>query len=285
MTRRRTGRDDAGEELYLIGEVSRIGGVSQRSLRHYDELKIIEPDVIGDNGYRYYTRSTMLKIPVVNYLKNMGFTLEDISRIFNSDFGEIEQTFAERRDAWEREMQLIRERMRIIDDWVALIHEANYVLGARPTEVRTVFLPADTLLAMPYRFNGDFAEATINLEFSKFVADNDNPITGPVILRHESFDAWRQRCSQGEPCDAMVLQHAVRTVDPKARFVRPDGMYLATYHVGPFEELGEAYDRMATFADEHGYRLAGCSYERFVTDYWTTYDPDRFVAEVLAPIK
>ena len=45
-------RDDRCD-LYQIGEVSKMGGLSQRTLRHYDELGLMEPDVVGDNGYRY----------------------------------------------------------------------------------------------------------------------------------------------------------------------------------------------------------------------------------------
>lgn len=277
---------DPTRDLYLIGEVSRIGGVSQRSLRHYDELKIIEPDVIGENGYRYYSRKTMLKIPVVNYLKSMGFTLEDISRISqSSDFGEIERCFREQRAACEREARRIAERMRIIDDWSELINEATYVLSVRPTEVSVKYLHPDAYLAMPYRFGGDYAEATINLEFTRFVADSDNAITGPVILRHDSHSSWLDAMEGDMPCEATVLQHALREIDPERRFERPGGMYLSCYHVGPFEEMRSAYDRIFACAAEHGHRLQACSYERFVTDYWTTYDSDLFVAEVLVPLE
>ena len=47
--------------LYQIGEVSKIGGISQRTLRHYDKLGLMQPDLVGDNGYRYYSLQTMLK--------------------------------------------------------------------------------------------------------------------------------------------------------------------------------------------------------------------------------
>ena len=58
-------------------------------------------------------------------------------------------------------------------------------------------------------------------------------------------------------------------------------MYLSTYHVGAFEELGEAYSRLTEFANDNGYKVAGPAIERFVSDYWTTYNSDLFVAEVL----
>lgn len=62
-------------------------------------------------------------------------------------------------------------------------------------------------------------------------------------------------------------------------------MYLSTYHVGSAEDMGEAYDRILSSAEEQGLEPLGCSYERFVTDYWTTYDTDRHVTEILVPVR
>ena len=106
------------DDLYRIGEVSQIGGLSQRALRHYDDMKLIEPDVIGENGYRYYSRRTMLKIPVINYLKKMGLSLEEIADVFDcTDFSHIRRSFREQRAECARVVRELNERLEIIDDW------------------------------------------------------------------------------------------------------------------------------------------------------------------------
>ena len=47
------------KELYTIGEVGRICGISAKALRYYDKIGIISPDHISEeNGYRYYSRET-----------------------------------------------------------------------------------------------------------------------------------------------------------------------------------------------------------------------------------
>lgn len=277
------------DHLRRIGEVSRIGGITRRTLRHYDKLKIIEPDYVGENGYRYYSLRTMLKIPVANYLKGMGLSLEEVSEVIHSgDLGQIKNLFAEHRELCSVEARRLQERTEIIDDWNSLIDEANFVLNAHPETVGVKFMPEQDFLAMPYRFNGDYAEATINLEFTAFVEENDNVISGPVILRHSDYReglSGSAACGDGAGCDVMVLQKALRAVAPENRYHRDGGLYLSTYHTGSFEGMGAAYERIARFADEQGYRLRGWSYERFVTDYWTTYDSDLFVAEVLIPLE
>ena len=272
------------DDLNRIGEVSQIGGLSQRALRHYDDMKLIEPDVIGENNYRYYSRRTMLKIPAINYLKKMGLSLEEISGVFDcTDFSHIRRSFREQRDECARAVRELNERLEIIDDWNELVEEASFVLNSCPLAVNTKFLSCEELLRMPYRFTGDYAEATINLEFTAFVDKVENVISGPVIMRREFGDTEPE--SFTAPCDTAILQKALRPIDPKYSYVRPRGLYLSTYHSGAFENIDVAYRRLFAFARQNGHQVCGCSYERFVTDYWTTYDSDLFVTEILVPIK
>lgn len=278
------GSAEGHSDLYRIGEVSQIGGLSQRALRHYDEMKLIEPDVIGENNYRYYSRRTMLKIPVINYLKKMGLSLEEIVDVFDcTDFSHIRSSFREHREECARAARELNERLQIIDDWSELVEEASFVLNSCPLAVNTKFLSCEDLLRMPYHFTGDYAEATINLEFTAFVEQVDNVISGPVVMRRDfDGDGPADPCA---PCETAILQRALRPIDPKHLFTRPRGLYLSTYHSGAFEKIDVAYRRLQAYAQQNGLKTCGCSYERFVTDYWTTYDTDLFVTEVLMPIE
>lgn len=207
------------DDLYRIGEVSQIGGLSQRALRHYDDMKLIEPDVIGENSYRYYSRRTMLKIPVINYLKKMGLSLEEIADVFDcTDFSHIRRSFREQRAECARAVRELNERLEIIDDWNELVEEASFVLNSCPLAVNTKFLSCEEFLCMPYRFTGDYAEATINLEFTAFVDKVENVISGPVIMKREFGDAEPETFTA--PCDAAILQKALRPIDPKYAYVR-----------------------------------------------------------------
>ena len=274
------------EGLHLIGEVSRLGGISQRALRHYDELGLIEPDLVASSGYRYYSRDTMLKIPVINYLKKIGLSLEEIAQIIDSkDFLAIKQAFHKRIEELDAESAHILESRTFIDDWEGLIDESNFVLRTHPTEVSLKFLPSETYISMPYDFWGNYADATINLGFTQFVEEHDNAITGPVILYHDNAGDYQYDWSTEHPCKVQVLQRALRSIAPENRFERPSGLYLTTYHIGDFDNMGVAYERIYAFAEENGRELAGDSYERFVTDYWTTCIPSLFVAEVILPIR
>lgn len=268
--------------LYQIGEVSKIGGISQRTLRHYDELGLMQPDLVGDNGYRYYSLQTMLKIPVINYLKMMGLSLEEIASMMqHSSLGQARKFLSKHLAECDEQARLLAEKREAIVEWSELVEEANMVLRVRPKNVNVKYLPRQELLGLQTRFSGSFAESIVSLEFASYVQDIDNAIAGPVILRFPSVEDAVAAAADGSECDVWLLQKPIRPINPNDAFVCPEGMYLSTYHVGAFEELGEAYSRLTEFANDSGYKVAGPAIERFVSDYWTTYNSDLFVAEVL----
>ncbi len=47
---------------YTVKEVSRMSGVSVRTLHYYDEIGLLKPVFYGENGYRYYEQEQLLQL-------------------------------------------------------------------------------------------------------------------------------------------------------------------------------------------------------------------------------
>lgn len=277
---------DVATHKFLIGEVSRLTGVTEKTLRHYDKLGLVEPDEIGENGYRYYLRESLLKLPVIKYLKMMGFSLEEITEILTANsIATIRKKFFEREKIYHTEEIELAERMQVMHDWMELIDEANFVRSYPTGEVSLRYLPYQELLSMPYHFKGSYADAVINPEFTEFVAAHNNVISGPVIMRHDCITGCKVPNCLLVGCPVTIMQKALRPIDPEAQEHLPAGMYLSSYHVGDFKDMPYTFDKMMSYAKEHGYEHENCYYERFVVDHWTTFNKDSFVAEILIPIK
>lgn len=72
--------------MFLIGAFSRIARISTRQLRHYDELDLFKPAYTDpETGYRYYNASQLPQLNRILALKELGFTLEQIVQVVNSD--------------------------------------------------------------------------------------------------------------------------------------------------------------------------------------------------------
>jgi DNA-binding transcriptional MerR regulator len=271
--------------LYKIGDVSKISGISCRTLRLYDDLGLVEPDLVDDNKYRYYSLKTILTIPVINYFKMMGFSLDEISAMLKcADFRETKRHFTTHLELCDNEERRIAEQRQAIYEWEKLIDEASNVLSVDQAFVNVKFQPKIDLLCMPHHFMGEFAESIISPDFGTFVKRHNNTIMGPVILKFHAFkDALNAACD-GEECEIDLLQEAMRPIDDDCRISAGGRMFLSTYHCGKFEDMGKSFERMAAYSKDNKYKLSNEVYERFVTDYWTTYDPNLFVVEILIPI-
>jgi len=71
--------------MYRIGEFSKITGASIKTLRYYDEINLLNPSEVDPfTNYRIYTNKEIQIYERINYLKKIGFTLEEIKNNLNN---------------------------------------------------------------------------------------------------------------------------------------------------------------------------------------------------------
>ena len=99
-----------------IGEFSRLMQVTVKTLRHYEEIGILKPcEVDPWTSYRYYELGQMQKLEKIRHLKEVGFSLEEIREMLESnspvpDIGQLESKIR----ACEEELKILlgrRERL------------------------------------------------------------------------------------------------------------------------------------------------------------------------------
>lgn len=65
--------------MYKIGEFAKITDMSIRTLRYYDEINVLKPGYVDKfSGYRYYTDENLSDVELINFMKYVGFSLEEI---------------------------------------------------------------------------------------------------------------------------------------------------------------------------------------------------------------
>lgn len=68
--------------MYRIGMFSKINKVTVKTLRYYDEVGLLIPAYVDEeNGYRYYTSEQLPIIHKIKALRQMGFTIDEITLI------------------------------------------------------------------------------------------------------------------------------------------------------------------------------------------------------------
>lgn len=114
---------------YTVKEVSKLSGVSVRTLHYYDEIGLLQPAYYGENGYRFYEEEQLLRLQQILFFRELNFTLTEVKAVIDSDtFNQVEALCAHRKllqQRTERMQQLMQTIDRTIDHLKGEIHMAN----------------------------------------------------------------------------------------------------------------------------------------------------------------
>lgn len=70
---------------FSIGQVSKLFEISKDTLRHYDKIGILKPEVDKNNGYRYYYEGDLEKLGLILETKYLGIPLAEIKETIESE--------------------------------------------------------------------------------------------------------------------------------------------------------------------------------------------------------
>ncbi len=68
-----------------IQDIARMTGTTSRTLRHYDDVGLLAPSRTGNNGYRFYDQSALLRLQRILLLRGLGIGLNDIAGVLNHE--------------------------------------------------------------------------------------------------------------------------------------------------------------------------------------------------------
>lgn len=69
--------------LYTVKQVARMAGISVRALHHYDQIGLLKPASVGENGYRYYGREELLRLQQILFHRELEFPLDAIAAVLD----------------------------------------------------------------------------------------------------------------------------------------------------------------------------------------------------------
>lgn len=70
--------------MMTVHEVSKLAGVSIRTLQYYDKIGLLHPTGYTDAGYRLYDDADLERLQHILLFRELEFPLKDIKAIINS---------------------------------------------------------------------------------------------------------------------------------------------------------------------------------------------------------
>ena len=102
--------------MMTIHEVSKLAGVSVRTLHHYDAIGLLPPTALTEAGYRLYDDTALARLQFILLFRELEFPLKDIKRIL--DDPNFDQSAA-----LEDQIKLLELRRKQLGKLIALARE------------------------------------------------------------------------------------------------------------------------------------------------------------------
>jgi DNA-binding transcriptional MerR regulator len=95
--------------MFTVKQLARIAGITPRTLHYYDEIGLLKPSRVGDNGYRYYDDGALLRLQQVLLYRKLDMPLEQIGEIMgHRDYRVLDALESHKRELGLRIRQLER---------------------------------------------------------------------------------------------------------------------------------------------------------------------------------
>lgn len=98
--------------MKTVKEISRITGVSIRTLHHYDAIGLLKPTALSEAGYRLYDGEALKRLQSILFFKELGFPLKEIKEILYSPGFDLEKALCDRIKLLEMERDRLESIIR-----------------------------------------------------------------------------------------------------------------------------------------------------------------------------
>ena len=107
---------------YTIGEFAKLCNITPRALKHYEELGLIKPVRILENGYRMYNVVQLDDVSNIIMLKDQGFSLKQIKQMLSKkDLNSHYEILKLQNNYIEESVRIMMEKKQIIEYTMSII--------------------------------------------------------------------------------------------------------------------------------------------------------------------
>lgn len=118
---------------YTVRQLAVLAGVTPRTLHYYDEIGLLQPSFIGNNGYRYYDEAAALRLQQILFFRELGMGLDKIRIAVDSADFDVEAALRGHRDA-------LRNRVGRLEQLIATVDKTiMHLRGQRAMSAKELF--------------------------------------------------------------------------------------------------------------------------------------------------
>jgi DNA-binding transcriptional MerR regulator len=267
-------------EYLTTGEFAKICGIPKHILFHYDQIKLFQPEITKENGYRYYSFRQFDTFSIISALKRLGMPLKEIKKYMDErNPAKLVDLLEQKSNEVAKEIIKLKSTKREID---ALKDLTENALSVKYNIIEPAYHKSMKALCSTLMDN-----------------DNDNSysnfLTELIVFRNNSNASMIDFLGASLTIDNIrekrfdsfsYLYTKTNNADKKNNtLVREEGWYLQVYYKGSYRNISEMYTQIMQYAKEHHIKLGKNAYEEYLIFEIGTIERDDYVTLILVEIE
>ena len=269
------------KELFTVGELSKLFSMNIRTLRYYDQVGILKPEMTDNKtGYRYYSTRQFERLNTIKYLRALDMPIEKIAHFFDNKDPEtmVELLRGQQADI-SCKIAGLQTISRKIDNRLTQIQDAvcssMNIIRIRHLEKRAVLslrkeIPRGTDLEYPIRE----LERLNALSPAMFLGKVGVSISADD-LRNRKFDRFSE---------IFVFVEDEDRYEGNLEYQKEQD-YLTIRFSGTHVKSDDSYNLLLDFMEKENLRMTGSSVEITLIDSGLTNNQSEFVTELQIPFE
>ena len=119
--------------MFTVKQLSQLAGVTPRTLHHYDEIGLLKPSRVGENGYRYYGEEAVLQLQQILFYRELGIPLNDIKKIMGRRDFDVAGALYSHKEALQKQVTRLNRLIRTVDNTI------DYLKGTKDMSNKQLF--------------------------------------------------------------------------------------------------------------------------------------------------
>lgn len=246
----------SGEKYYSVGEFARLSGTTRDTLLHYDNIGILKPAYVGENGYRYYLMEQVYQIKWIQYIQRLDVKLCDIPKSMGTRQKDaFISLLQDRMENFENELKRTKMIIRVLQNTIRNLTSEKSV---------DYNLPYFQYMEEEYLFTSELKlelfQDPLQLdslyELMNYLRENylwDEIYIGSIVLK--------ENLEKGDISTRYWYTRVSMPLHDEHMMVKPAGTYAVVNYYGSPYKLVDVHEKLLHFINEKGYKVAGHAYE------------------------
>jgi len=104
--------------MYTIKQLSKLAGVSVRTLHYYDEIGLLKPSSRGSNGYRQYEVDALLRLQQILFYRELDLGLDEIKNILGRPEFDVLTALRSHKEALHGRVKRLNRLIQTVDNTI-----------------------------------------------------------------------------------------------------------------------------------------------------------------------